>query len=182
MSKPLDKKALRVAMRDLRRRLADEAPDAAQRAARRLPVSRFSRFSLIGAYCAQGSELDPGPILQAVLELNEGRAQACLPVAVDKTSALKFRLWRDELLRLGLKGRHREASERLLTELFGPWPRLDADFHRWAEARRSSSCTRIVTPTRSIPAAAGCFTSRSSSRAASSWRARCARSPNRAGH
>ncbi len=91
-----DKKALRVAMRDLRRRLADETPDAAERAARRLPVSRFARFSLVGAYVAQGSELDPGPILQAVLELNEGRAQACLPVAVDKTSALRFRLWRPD--------------------------------------------------------------------------------------
>jgi 5-formyltetrahydrofolate cyclo-ligase len=92
----LDKKTLRVEMRVLRRHLADEAPDAALRAARRLPVSRFSRFSLVGAYCAQGSELDPGPILQAVLELNEGHAQACLPVALDKTSALRFRLWRPD--------------------------------------------------------------------------------------
>jgi 5-formyltetrahydrofolate cyclo-ligase len=90
----LDKKTLRVQMRALRRRLADEVPDAAQRAARRLPLSRFSRFSVVGAYCAQGSELDPGPILTAILEFQSGRAQAALPVAVDRKSPLKFRLWR----------------------------------------------------------------------------------------
>jgi 5-formyltetrahydrofolate cyclo-ligase len=94
--RPLDKKALRIEMRTLRRHLADQTPDAAQRAARRLPVSRFSRFSIIGAYCAQGAELDPGPILQAILELNEGHAQAALPVAVDRTSPLTFRLWRPD--------------------------------------------------------------------------------------
>ncbi|HLZ75372.1 5-formyltetrahydrofolate cyclo-ligase [Phenylobacterium sp.] len=92
----LDKKKLRIEMRALRRHLADENPDAAIRAARRLPVSRFSRFSLVGAYCAQGSELDPGPILQAILELNAGHAQAALPVALDKNSPLKFRLWRPD--------------------------------------------------------------------------------------
>ena len=96
MTEPLDKKALRVEMRVLRRRLLDETPDAASRAARKLPVSRFGRFSIVGAYCAQGTELDPGPILQAILELNPGRAQAALPVAVDKTSALHFRLWRPD--------------------------------------------------------------------------------------
>jgi 5-formyltetrahydrofolate cyclo-ligase len=96
VTKPLDKKTLRVEMRVLRRKLFDETPDAAPRAARKLPVSRFSRFSLVGAYCAQGTELDPGPILQAILELNEGRAQAALPVAVDRKSPLKFRLWRPD--------------------------------------------------------------------------------------
>ena len=57
MTQPLDKPALRVQMRALRRRLADEVPDAAERAARRLPLSRFSRFSMIGVYRPQGSEL-----------------------------------------------------------------------------------------------------------------------------
>jgi 5-formyltetrahydrofolate cyclo-ligase len=92
----LDKKALRAQMRALRRRLADEVPDAAERAARRLPLSRFSRFSIIGAYCPQGSELDPGPILQAILGFDPGRAKAALPVATDRTSALRFRLWNPE--------------------------------------------------------------------------------------
>jgi 5-formyltetrahydrofolate cyclo-ligase len=96
VTEPLDKKALRVEMRVLRRRLLDETPDAASRAARKLPVSRFSRFSIVGAYCAQGTELDPGPILQAILELGQGRTQAALPVAAEKNSALHFRLWRPE--------------------------------------------------------------------------------------
>jgi 5-formyltetrahydrofolate cyclo-ligase len=92
-----DKAALRVRMRALRRRLADEVPDSAQRAARRLPLSRFSRFSVIGVYCPQGSELDPGPILHAILDFDPGRAQAALPVAVDRNSPLKFRLWRPDV-------------------------------------------------------------------------------------
>ena len=93
MTQPLDKPALRVQMRALRRRLADEVPDAAERAARRLPLSRFSRFSMIGVYRPQGSELDPGPILRAILDFDPGRAHAALPVAVDRNSPLKFRLW-----------------------------------------------------------------------------------------
>jgi 5-formyltetrahydrofolate cyclo-ligase len=93
---PLDKKALRVEMRALRRRLFDETPQAAERAARKLPVSRFGRFSIVGAYCAQGTELDPGPILQAILELNPGHTQAALPVAAEKNAPLAFRLWRPD--------------------------------------------------------------------------------------
>lgn len=96
MIKPSDKTALRVLMRSLRRRLADEVPDAAERAARRLPLSRFSRFSVIGAYCPLGSELDPGPVLHAILDFEPGRAKAALPVAIDRNSPLKFRLWRPE--------------------------------------------------------------------------------------
>ena len=94
MTQPLDKKALRAEMRALRRHLFDTAPDAAARAARRLPVSRFGRFSIVGAYCAQGTELDPGPILRAILELDPGRTQAALPIAAEKNAPLRFRLWR----------------------------------------------------------------------------------------
>ena len=96
MDRPLDKKALRVEMRALRRRLFDETPQGAERAARKLPVSRFGRFSIVGAYCAQGTELDPGPILQAILELNPGHTQAALPVAAEKNAPLVFRLWRPD--------------------------------------------------------------------------------------
>lgn len=95
MIQPLDKKALRKSMRTLRRQLLDETPEASRRAALRLPVSRFSRFSVIGAYCAQGTELDPGPILRAILELNP-KAQAALPVAAEKNAPLIFRLWRPD--------------------------------------------------------------------------------------
>ena len=94
MTELLDKSALRVRLRALRRRLADQVPDVAERAARRLPLSRFSRFSVVGAYCPMGSEVDPTPILRAILEFNAGHAKAALPVAVDRDSPLKFRLWR----------------------------------------------------------------------------------------
>jgi 5-formyltetrahydrofolate cyclo-ligase len=89
-----DKSELRVQLRALRRRLADAAPDAAERAARRLPLSRFDRFSVIAAYRPTGAELDPGPILRAILGFNPGHAKAALPVAVDRDSPLRFRLWR----------------------------------------------------------------------------------------
>jgi 5-formyltetrahydrofolate cyclo-ligase len=88
-----DKTALRVRLRGLRRRLASEIPDAAERAARRLPVSRFSRFRVVSAYNPQGSELDPLPLLEAILGVAPGFARACLPVAVEPDAPLRFRLW-----------------------------------------------------------------------------------------
>jgi 5-formyltetrahydrofolate cyclo-ligase len=96
VTEPPDKTALRVRLRALRRRLADEVPDVAERAAHRLPLSRFSRFAVVSAYCAQGSEVDPTPVLRAILEFNPGHAKAALPVAVDRDSPLKFRLWRPQ--------------------------------------------------------------------------------------
>ena len=91
-----EKTALRVRLRGLRRRLAIEVPDAAERAVRRLPLSRFSRFRIVSAYRPQGSELDPMPLLQAILDIKPGFAQAALPVAVDRDAPLRFRLWRPE--------------------------------------------------------------------------------------
>lgn len=85
---------MRVRMRGLRRRLADEVPDAAQRAARRLPLSRLGRFSVVGGYCALGTEFDPDPVLEAILSLDPGRMRRALPVASDRQSPLRFRLWR----------------------------------------------------------------------------------------
>ena len=96
MIEPLDKPALRAQLRALRRRLADETPDAAELAARRIPLARFSRFNVVSAYCPMGGELEPAPVLRAILDFNVGRARACLPVAVDRNSPLKFRLWRPE--------------------------------------------------------------------------------------
>ncbi|MFI4966800.1 MAG: 5-formyltetrahydrofolate cyclo-ligase [Caulobacterales bacterium] len=89
-----DKTALRLRLRGERRRLAIEIPDAAERAARRLPLSRFSRFRIVGVYNPQGSELDPKPLLEAILGLDPGFAQAALPVAVARDAPLRFRLWR----------------------------------------------------------------------------------------
>jgi len=93
VTQTLDKKVLRVEMRALRRHLFDSTPDAAARAARKLPVSRFGRFSVVGAYCAQGTELDPGPILQAILDLDPERIHAALPIAAAKDQPLQFRRW-----------------------------------------------------------------------------------------
>jgi len=92
-------------MRTLRRRLAAEIPDAAERAARRLPLSRFSRFRAVAAYRPQGSELDPQPVLDTILALDPGSAQAALPVALDRDGPMRFRLWR--------------AGDRLVPDAFG---------------------------------------------------------------
>lgn len=80
-------------MRALRRLLAEAEPDAGERAARKLPLSRFSRFRIVAAYRPQGSELDPLPVLEAILGFDPGFATAVLPVALDKTSPLAFRHW-----------------------------------------------------------------------------------------
>jgi 5-formyltetrahydrofolate cyclo-ligase len=68
-------------------------------------LSRFARFSTIAAYCPQGSELDPGPILASILAFNPDRTRACLPVAAASASTLVFRLWR--------------PGERLVPDAFG---------------------------------------------------------------
>ena len=90
------KARLRGEMRLLRRELLKETPEAARRAALKLPVSRFARVSIVGAYCVQGTELDPGPTLAAILELGQGRIQAALPVSETKDAPLRFRLWRED--------------------------------------------------------------------------------------
>ncbi len=93
VTEALDKAALRTRMRAQRRLLAEAAPDAAERAARKLPLSRFGRFRIVAAYAPQGSELDPLPVLEAILGFDPGFATPVLPVALDKTSPLAFRHW-----------------------------------------------------------------------------------------
>jgi 5-formyltetrahydrofolate cyclo-ligase len=105
MTTDADKTALRVRMRGVRRRLADEIPDAAERAARRLPLSRFGRFRIVAGYWAHGSELDPQPVLKAILAIDPVRTVAALPVAVDRDAPLRFRIW--------------TPSERLEPDAFG---------------------------------------------------------------
>ena len=93
MSTEADKTALRARMRGVRRRLAEDMPDAAERAARHLPVSRFGRFRTVAAYWAQGSEMNPRPVLETVLAIDPVRMRPALPVATDRRAPLKFRLW-----------------------------------------------------------------------------------------
>jgi 5-formyltetrahydrofolate cyclo-ligase len=105
VTETLDKTALRVRMRALRRRLADDAPDAGERAARRLPLSRYGRFRIVASYRPQGAEIDPHPVLQAILAFDPGFATPVLPVAQHRKTPLVFRYWNPE--------------ERLLPDAFG---------------------------------------------------------------
>lgn len=85
-----DKAALRVRLRALRRRLAAEIPDAAQRAARRLPLVRLPPFQLFALYRPIGSELDPQPLLDM---LKRHGARPALPATSARDEAMAFRLW-----------------------------------------------------------------------------------------
>ena len=78
----ITKSALRTQMRALRRQLADESPDAADRAAANLPD--FRGCEVYGLYHPVGSELDPTLIRVA------GAARA-LPVVVVREAPLVFR-------------------------------------------------------------------------------------------
>jgi len=50
----------------------------------------------------------------------------------------KFRIWRDELFRANLYGKHQELSARLFQQLYGPWNQIDADFRKWLDARHNT--------------------------------------------
>jgi hypothetical protein len=49
----------------------------------------------------------------------------------------KFRIYRDEMFRLGLQ-HHRAESDRLMQDLFGPWEKIDADFRAWTASVRNT--------------------------------------------
>jgi 5-formyltetrahydrofolate cyclo-ligase len=85
-----DKTALRLRMRGLRPRLAADAPNAAVRAARHLPLDRLPAFEVAAVYHAHGSELDPTPLARRLIA--EGRTVA-LPVARNREGLLQFRRW-----------------------------------------------------------------------------------------
>lgn len=96
MTQASEKTALRVRLRGLRRRLAAEIPDAAERATRNLPLERLPPFEVFALYHAMGSEMDPRPLLPL---LRTHGARAALPSASDRDAALTFRLW-DQAVRL----------------------------------------------------------------------------------
>ena len=91
MTPALDKTALRLRMRALRRGLAAQAPDAAWRAAAALPLDRLPPFQAFAAYYARGSELDPLPLAE---RLAAHGATPALPVALSRDGLLQFRRWR----------------------------------------------------------------------------------------
>lgn len=82
-----DKPALRAQLRSLRRRLADEVPDAAERAAALWPAADPADKRIFAIYHPAGSELDPTP-LRARLPAGV----VALPVAQSREGALVFRL------------------------------------------------------------------------------------------
>ena len=81
------KRELRRKLRALRAELARENPNAAHQA-----VAHFPRFSLqtVAGYHPLGDELSPIPLMQA---LGSTGARLALPVCLDKSSPLVFRLW-----------------------------------------------------------------------------------------
>ena len=83
-----DKRVLRAQLRALRRGLADEVPDAAERAAALWPA-RGSDSRVFALYHPSGSELDPTP-LRARLPAGA----VALPAAQSRDGALVFRLHR----------------------------------------------------------------------------------------
>jgi len=79
---------LRASLRDLRKTLAAETPDAAERAAGLFPVGRLSDLHVVAGYRARGGEIDPWPLMA---RLARAGARLALPVALDRDSPLIFR-------------------------------------------------------------------------------------------
>ncbi|MDB5442612.1 MAG: 5-formyltetrahydrofolate cyclo-ligase [Phenylobacterium sp.] len=77
-------------MRGLRRRLAAEAPDAAFRAAALLPLERLAPIGVAAVYYAQGSELDPTPLAERLMQAG---AAPALPAARSRDGPLQFHHW-----------------------------------------------------------------------------------------
>lgn len=77
-------------MRKTRKGLAAADPDAAERAAARLPLERLPAFAVFSGYRAAGAEMDPQPLMSRLLETG---AACALPVA-QPGRPLAFRAWR----------------------------------------------------------------------------------------
>jgi 5-formyltetrahydrofolate cyclo-ligase len=82
------KTELRRRMRALRARLA--SPDAAHRAAERLPARLLRGGQVVSGYHALGGEMDPLPVLRRFAEAG---ARLAMPVAEHRDEPLHFRLW-----------------------------------------------------------------------------------------
>ncbi|MGA0606341.1 5-formyltetrahydrofolate cyclo-ligase [Phenylobacterium sp. VNQ135] len=90
MSLALDKTSLRQELRRLRRRLASDIAGAGALAAERLPLDQLPAFDSFSGYVAQGSEIDPRPLMLRLADLG---AVPALPTAVSRDEPLEFRLW-----------------------------------------------------------------------------------------
>lgn len=89
---PSAKSDLRRRLRALRKTLAAAAPDAAERAAARLPAGLGEGARVIAAYHPVGAEIDPRPALLS-LAAQAASPRLALPVTLDRESPLEFRQW-----------------------------------------------------------------------------------------
>ena len=90
MSDISSKIELRRRLRAQRAALAAALPDAAVRAADRLPLDRLPPHAVFAAYRPMGSEMDPGPLSRRLIAAG---AQLALPVAEGREVPLVFRAW-----------------------------------------------------------------------------------------
>ena len=83
---------LRASLRDLRKTLAAEAPDAGMRAAALFPPERLEGVTIASAYRAMPDEIDPWPLLRL---LACSGARFALPAVTQRGAPLVFRAFSD---------------------------------------------------------------------------------------
>jgi 5-formyltetrahydrofolate cyclo-ligase len=86
------KTLLRASLRDLRKTLAAETPDAGTRAAALFPPARLAGVRVASAYRAMADEIDPWPLLRL---LARSGARFALPVVMQRGAPLIFRAFSD---------------------------------------------------------------------------------------
>ena len=84
------KLALRAEMRARRQALAADHPQAAEDAARRLPLDALPPFRIVAGYVRHGAEISPAAVLA---RLQAAGARLALPVTVAPDAPLVFRAW-----------------------------------------------------------------------------------------
>jgi 5-formyltetrahydrofolate cyclo-ligase len=82
------KTLLRTALRQNRKALAGDAPDAGERAAALFPAERLAGVKIASAYGAMSDEIDPGPLMR---RLASAGVRLALPVVVKRGAPLVFR-------------------------------------------------------------------------------------------
>ena len=86
------KTLLRLQMRDRRRQLAAQAPEAGRMAVAALPPSILTSARIVAGYRPRGAEIDPWPLMAAFVRAG---AILALPVALDRDTPLIFRGFTD---------------------------------------------------------------------------------------
>ena len=114
-----------------------------EEAEKRLTVHVIDKMTNINYYDGGIAEFrKDGITVQTARKGQGGRGASFMLVtylSTDAGLAQKMRIWRDELLRLGLRGHERDqASDRLFLGLFGSWDRISAGLKAWAEQRRNT--------------------------------------------